>query len=143
MPRPEWFVNGRAPLRVPYPIMPHMKQPLLFLLAMCVLFLAACAGVAGEIATPLPATAVPTPLPQPGATDTAAATLPATELPATVTAVPTTAAVETPPVVETAAPPPSPTPTGPQVTSGQTAEGVYFRGDPDAPVTILDYSDFL
>lgn len=30
-----------------------------------------------------------------------------------------------------------------QVISGQTAEGAYFYGSPDAPVTLFDYSDFL
>ncbi|NCF66687.1 MAG: hypothetical protein GWP61_11980 [Chloroflexi bacterium] len=30
-----------------------------------------------------------------------------------------------------------------QVISGQTAEGAYFLGDPNAPVTVIDYSDFL
>ncbi|MEA3337729.1 MAG: hypothetical protein U9R25_17680 [Chloroflexota bacterium] len=33
----------------------------------------------------------------------------------------------------------------PAVTSifGQTGEGQYFRGNPDAAVTVIDYSDFL
>lgn len=43
---------------------------------------------------------------------------------------------------------PSPTPVarGPvaeTVTAGQTADGAFFRGNPDAAVTVTDYSDFL
>lgn len=34
-------------------------------------------------------------------------------------------------------------PTPVQVISGQTTEGAYFYGSPDAPVTLFDYSDFL
>ena len=30
-----------------------------------------------------------------------------------------------------------------QVISGQTAEGAFFLGAPDAPITVIDYSDFL
>ena len=30
-----------------------------------------------------------------------------------------------------------------QVISGQTTEGAYFYGDPNAPLTLFDYSDFL
>jgi protein-disulfide isomerase len=29
------------------------------------------------------------------------------------------------------------------ITYGRTDEGVFFLGSPDAPVTIIDYSDFL
>lgn len=29
------------------------------------------------------------------------------------------------------------------VVSGQTADGAYFYGNPDAPVILFDYSDFL
>lgn len=30
-----------------------------------------------------------------------------------------------------------------QVVSGQTEEGVFFMGDLNAPLTVIDYSDFL
>ena len=33
------------------------------------------------------------------------------------------------------------TPVGP--IAGRTAEGAFFYGAPDAPVTLIDYSDFL
>lgn len=117
-----------------------MKRLPLFLLAVGALFLAACAGAAQELPTPPATTAVPQALPQPQATNTVSPTFPPpTEPPATVTAVPT----QTPLPLATAPPPPAPASVEPRVTSGQTAEGVFFRGDPDAPVTILDYSDFL
>lgn len=33
--------------------------------------------------------------------------------------------------------------TGVIVISGRTEEGAFFLGDPDAPITHIDYSDFL
>ncbi|MCB8943164.1 MAG: hypothetical protein H6658_05365 [Ardenticatenaceae bacterium] len=33
--------------------------------------------------------------------------------------------------------------TGPTVISGRLDEGSFFLGDPNAPVTLIDYSDFL
>jgi hypothetical protein len=30
-----------------------------------------------------------------------------------------------------------------QVISGQTTDGAFFLGAPDAPITVIDYSDFL
>ncbi len=85
--------------------------------------------------------------------EAATATMPAMATEA-VTATQTPAATEAPPTV----PPPSPTaeavePTvaasataesGEEVAvNGRTPEGAYFLGRADAPVTIIDYSDFL
>ena len=55
---------------------------------------------------------------------------------------------------EPAEEPPTPTPEPPTATPeppeapvvaifGQTSDGLYFRGNPDATVTVIDYSDFL
>jgi hypothetical protein len=64
------------------------------------------------------------------------------------TPLPTTVPVDESVVTaEPAALTPSPSPTGEpdpvQVISGQTAEGAFFLGAPDAPITVIDYSDFL
>ncbi len=79
-----------------------------------------------------PEPAVPTPI----ETDTPQ---PATEIPATA-----------PEPQEQSTEPPTPTdqPAATEdpaalVTSGQTEEGAFFLGNPDAPVTVIDYSDFL
>lgn len=54
---------------------------------------------------------------------------------------------ETPSPATTTAQPATPTsaasPTAGVVTNGRTADGAYFLGRSDAPVTIIDYSDFL
>jgi len=80
-------------------------------------------------ATPLPTNV---PLPTPASS---------TPLP---TAVPVDESVVT---AEPAVLNPSPSPTSEpdplQVISGQTAEGAFFLGAPDAPITVIDYSDFL
>lgn len=94
------------------------------------------AGCAAETAV-----STPTPLP---ATD-----IPPTDLPAPVveTAVSTevAGAVEETPVAPTDMPEPTaePTATAFVVESGRTPEGAYFLGNPDAPLTLIDYSDFL
>lgn len=53
-----------------------------------------------------------------------------------------------PTTVPTEAPTTSPEPTVEivseiDVISGRTAEGAFFLGDPNAPITHIDYSDFL
>lgn len=88
--------------------------------------------------------------------------LPATQAPATTTpiapVVTTTATrrpaeTQTPDDVAAASPSPtallapttspSPSPTSSPATAGHTTEGAYYLGDPAAPVTIIDYSDFM
>ena len=69
---------------------------------------------------------------------------PATIVPAFVESV--TAAA--PPVVETPTNPPTVAGTVPATSStgviyGRTDDGTFFYGAPDAPVTFIDYSDFL
>ena len=95
------------------------------------------AGCAAETAVSDP--------PTPTATD-----IPPTDLPAPVveTAVPTEVAVVE--VLETAVlptdtPEPAPEPelVAVVVESGRTSEGAYYLGSPDAPLTLIDYSDFL
>ena len=135
-----------------------MKLLTYLALTLLLTFLAACTGqepaapVEGAAAPPVEATDLPpleTAVPVP--TDIVG---PPKQIP---TQAPTSAAVEEPaqepptaePVIE-----PGPTVaieataevegSAPlQVISGQTAEGAYFYGSPDAPVTLFDYSDFL
>jgi hypothetical protein len=52
-------------------------------------------------------------------------------------------ATTTEPVTATAALADPSSPTIPLVVYGRTDEGAYFHGAADAPVTLLDYSDFL
>jgi hypothetical protein len=105
--------------------------------------LGACA--AGETAQVAPlATVVSTRLPQqPDTTGTPVPSpIPLTRALAepTVTILPAATAE---PATQIPLPLPSPTGPLPVVTSGITAEGVFFRGDSLAPLTIIDYSDFL
>ncbi len=104
--------------------------------------LAACAPAAEEppaveataVSQTVP-TAAPTNTSLPPTTTPAAATVAeaTADTPSTFTPVPT----ESPLVLPTA------TPETAVVMFGRTSEGAYFHGDPDAPVTIIDYSDFL
>lgn len=93
------------------------KRSLYLGLLIVALIVAAC----GPKATPEP-TAEPTPLPP---TDTVAPTA-ITEAPT-----PVPSKVEGPAISEG------------EVPMGFTAEGAPYRGNPDAPVTLLEYSDFL
>lgn len=103
------------------------------------LLLVAC-GTAETADTP------PTQPPPAPATESAAiptATLPTAPEPAEPTAAPAdgeAAATEASPPT-----PASPATAEPQplVTSGRNDNGTFFRGAPDAPVTLVDYSDFL
>ncbi len=111
------------------------------------LFLAACGGAElseppvaeeGVVASELndtTATAVATP------TMLSPTNTPEVE-PATVQTLPTATGEPEPP---TPTPPPLPADETPiiQVVSGQLPEGAFFLGDANAPLTIIDYSDFL
>ncbi len=60
--------------------------------------------------------------------------------------VPTAVPTETPTTAPTAAVPPTPTAAVALFNGlphGITAEGFPYLGDPDAPITMIDYSDFL
>ena len=83
------------------------------------------------------AVALPTDTPQPTAVPDTPRISEEPEMPAEPTAVPTEPAEEPPaePVNEVAA--------APAVTSGRIEAGAFFLGDPDAPITMIDYSDFL
>lgn len=113
-----------------------------WLLIFLVIWLAACAPAA-ETPDPSPvaqATAVsPTsqPTDPPTAVPTATAVIPRPSTPAPPTAVPTD-----PPPEPTGVPTDEPAPE-PAIIAGRTEEGAFFLGSPDAPVTMIDYSDFL
>jgi hypothetical protein len=118
------------------------------------LFLTACAGNTPEPAEPVeaqvePAEIQPKEPAQPAPTDSPEATdSPVVEAD---TPAPANQADAADPVVQsqpeeppTLTPIPAPTEVPvPLVISGQTDEGVFFLGDPNAPLTVIDYSDFL
>jgi hypothetical protein len=139
-------------------IISPMKRRSVLIFLLPVLLLAACGGQQRaeptvEIAAPREMDASPT------ATKTAAPlpTETAEPEPEAPTVVPTSVPVEeTVQAGETADPAAEPDPTAtieptieaellPEtlVVSGQTADGAYFYGNPDAPLTLFDYSDFL
>ncbi len=116
------------------------------LLVMVALLVAACTGTAPPVAekpTDTPTAIPPSPTPAPPED--------------TPTAIPPTATVAAPsekPAAETTPTPlPSPTkPPAPTATAtavdwltvqGRTADGLPTLGNPDAPVQVIDYSDFL
>ncbi len=55
---------------------------------------------------------------------------------------PTATPKPTPTPLPTATPVPSPTPAG-AVPMGFTADGAPYRGNPNAPVTLIEYGEFL
>jgi len=116
------------------------------------MLLAACAGDRSEaetisaptgqvLAVEARATETQTPLPTDPPQATAEPINDVASSEPTVESEPTTVAIEPP----TLTPPPLPGDevAAVQVISGQTEEGAYFLGDPNAPVTVIDYSDFL
>ena len=113
------------------------------LLLSCYLVLTACS------ADTTPLTAAPTQAPQPTSTPILASTLPPepTATPEAVSeTLPDPSSAETP--MSTSASTPEPEPTAETqvdwlAVEGQTAEGYAYRGNPDAPIAVTDFSDFL
>lgn len=102
-----------------------MNRRLIFLIGL--LFLLGCQGQ----------TAVPTPTATATKAPTALAVSTATPQPPTATAPAEPTAVAANPTL------PAPTATTAVEQNGRTADGAYFLGHPDAPITLIDYSDFL
>ena len=132
-----------TPLQVA--IILSVKRNLSFLIIF-LLLLVACSPDQSE-----PETAGPTPtvLEQAQIDVLVTATLPPTIPPSPTVAPSATLPPSTPdddPTVPSASATPNSPPAtrhSPQVISGQTTEGAFFLGNPDAPVTVIDYSDFL
>lgn len=99
--------------------------------------------------TPEPTAVSPTPTTPPTPPTTATAVSQSTLPPATIAPTqPAATASATAVVAETAVStattlPTATAPTQPVITAGRTDDGAYFRGDPNAPITMIDYSDFL
>ena len=107
-------------------------------LALLLLMMACTPTTETAVSTPSsPETAVQPTATFPPPVITAASTpaVAATAVPATTEPVPPTPTAVPEPTVELVAE------TG--VQSGRTDEGAFFLGDPNAPITHLDYSDFL
>lgn len=118
----------------------QLKQGFLIL----VLILVACVPPAtapvpiAESTSPLIVTTAVPPTP------TSVPPTPELTLMATVVSTATTQLLAATATTEATAVPPSETPTStPLITVGRTAEGLYFQGNPEAPITMIDYSDFL
>ncbi len=122
-------------------------SPVVFVLLAMALLAVACGGTGANTAPP--ATLPPTekPVPSPAVVSSATPLPPPT---ATVAKVPSPTATEAVVIKEpTVAPtdtvaPPSPTPAPDWLSvQGRTADGLPTLGNPDAPVVVIDYSDFL
>jgi hypothetical protein len=134
-----------------------MKRPIILIISLAGLLLGACSGE--QSIEPTPDTAFRTEVEStPQVTETAVLlpTEASTSQPSPPTEAPTPAVIDETPTGEATAEPsvvidPTATieptieveETAVQVISGQTAEGAYFYGNPAAPVTLLDYSDFM
>lgn len=132
-----------------------MKRWTVFALILPAVMLPACGGAPPQ-ATPteiavatLPPTTAPTPLPtdtpapQPTEPPAVAAALEPT-VTATATQTPTPTDTATP--LPTNTPPPTDTPTPEPdwlAVSSRTPEGLMMLGNPNAPVTFIDFSDFM
>ncbi len=91
--------------------------------------------------TPIPPSATATPLPTLANTSDEANTSAETNLP-TNTPEPTLRPIPTDTPAPTNTPEPTPTPDWLRV-AGRTAEGLPYLGNPQAPVKLIDYSDFM
>lgn len=121
-----------------------MRRHTICLLLVSWLVMSACAADAPPPSPSAAPDAMPTSsataLPLAEATDSPTAPTPSTpSSEASPTEPPTATLPAEPPASAT----PEPTRTPEVVVNGRTADGAYFLGRLDAPVTIIDYSDFL
>jgi hypothetical protein len=144
----ERFVSGHTPCPGQDSIIFSMKRQIILILLLFLLLLAACGGQ--EVAEPPPtatenAAPLPTETSEPeleGPTD-GPISVPVEEKEMVQTGETAERAADSDPTATIEATIEVESPTEPLVVSGQTADGAYFYGNPDAPVILFDYSDFL
>ena len=126
-----------------------LKMVPVFGLVVILILLTACGATPTAVVVAGPPTATPapikTPMPEPSATPTNEAETPtskvATEEPTAVIAEPTEVIEEPTPPEEPITAPTEETDWG--TVEGKTEDNLTYLGNPNAPVTIIDYSDFL
>ena len=117
-------------------------QPLLILMLLGVLLIACRQDEGSPVSAVTALSPTSAPLEEPTAMPSATASLPE-PAESTAAAAPASSTPAIAASTATPSPAPSASPTSAVALNGRTPEGAYYLGRSDAPVTIIDYSDFL